>query len=267
MSSDPGSDARGWELEPLGRRVRITAGQTLLADSGTVLRVTEEVDEVRYYLSAADVDPVALVAPRTEPDLDGRGVATVWSVRTGSREVPSGAWSYHVPAPGRPDLRGHVSFAWSAMDRMHEEDEEVSVHPRNPRVRVDVFASSRRLEVCLGDEVLARTTRPLLLAETTRPNRWYVPAQDVLVGLVPSTTRTECPYKGVASYWSVEIPGGEDLVWRHTRVRDRSALPVAEAFCFAAERVDTVVDGVPRPRPVQRPGPRHLTGDWVRGAL
>lgn len=265
MSAGPGSQGRRWRVEPLERRVRITSGPTLLADSDAVLRVVEAVDEVRYYLPAADIDRVALVSARTEPDLDQRGPATVWSVRTGGREVASGAWSYRVPVPGRPDLRSYVSFAWPAMDRMHEEDEEVSVHPRNPCVRVDVLASSRRVEVRLGGVVLARTTRPLLLVETTRPDRWYVPAQDVLAGLVPSATRTECPYKGVASYWSVEVPDGEDLAWRYTRIRDRAALPLSGAVCFAAERVDTVVDGVPLPRPARRPGPRHLTGDWVRG--
>ena len=68
--------------------------------------------------------------------------------------------------------------------------------------------------------------------------------------LRPSDTRTECPYKGTATYWSVEVNGvvHDDLVWIY-----RSPLPesqkVAGLACFYSERVDLFVDGELQAKP------------------
>jgi uncharacterized protein (DUF427 family) len=40
-----------------------------------------------------------------------------------------------------------------------EEDEEVFVHPRDPRKRIDAIRSSRRVEIVLGGAVLADSRR------------------------------------------------------------------------------------------------------------
>jgi uncharacterized protein (DUF427 family) len=66
----------------------------------------------------------------------------------------------------------------------------------------------------------------------------------------PSETHSHCPYKGTASYWSVEVGGRrhEDLVWTY-----RAPLPesqkIAGLVAFFDERADVVVDGVPQDRP------------------
>jgi uncharacterized protein (DUF427 family) len=68
--------------------------------------------------------------------------------------------------------------------------------------------------------------------------------------LQPSATVTGCPYKGTATYWSIEVNGTirENLVWIY-----RTPLPesqkVAGLACFYNEHVDIFVDGVPQPRP------------------
>jgi uncharacterized protein (DUF427 family) len=68
--------------------------------------------------------------------------------------------------------------------------------------------------------------------------------------LFKSEKRTRCPYKGVASYWSVEAGGDrfEDLVWYYPQ-------PIAEAtkigglLAFFNEKVDLEVDGEIQQRP------------------
>jgi uncharacterized protein (DUF427 family) len=53
-----------------------------------------------------------------------------------------------------------------------------------------------------------------ILFETRRPPRYYIPPEDVRTDLlVPSETKTVCPYKGVASYRSARSNGevAEDL--------------------------------------------------------
>ena len=70
--------------------------------------------------------------------------------------------------------------------------------------------------------------------------------EDVRMDLLEaSPTRSRCPYKGIASYWSANINGNryEDVVWSYE-------LPIPECskikdlMCFFNERVDSIiVDG------------------------
>ena len=155
------------------------------------------------------------------------------------------------PPAGEEPLAGHVHLAWEAMDAWFEEDEEVYVHPRDPYTRVDILHSSRHVVVRVGGEVVAESGKPTLLFETHLPVRYYLPPTDVRGDrLRPSASTSRCPYKGTASYWSVEA-GGEtvpDLAWTY-----RSPLPesvkVAGLICFYNERVDLVVDGELQARP------------------
>ena len=95
------------------------------------------------------------------------------------------------------------------IDHWYEEDEEVFVHPRDPYHRVDVLKSSRHVKILVDGEVVAETDRPRILFETGLPPRYYFPPEDVSENvLLPSDKKTECPYKGVASYYSVQA-GGE----------------------------------------------------------
>ena len=78
--------------------------------------------------------------------------------------------------------------------------------------------SSRHVRVLVNGEVVSETTRPKLLFESGLPTRYYIPPEDVSEKLlVLSDTNTQCPYKGAASYWSVDAGGGrvEDLVWSY----------------------------------------------------
>jgi uncharacterized protein (DUF427 family) len=97
---------------------------------------------------------------------------------------------------------------------------------------------------------LAESSRPLLLFETLLPTRFYLPRADVAVDLAPSDTVSYCAYKGRASYLSV--PGGPaDIAWTYQQPL-REAEPVRDLLMFFNERVDVIVDGQHRQRPVTR---------------
>ena len=100
--------------------------------------------------------------------------------------------------------------------------------------------------------VLADTHRPRLLFETSLPVRYYIPKLDVRMELLePSQTTSRCPYKGVASYWSVRARGAEhpDLAWSY-----KSPIPecpkIENLIAFFNERVDLEVDGARLERPL-----------------
>ena len=127
-----------------------------------------------------------------------------------------------------------------------EEDEPLRAHPRDPYHRVDTRLSSRHVKVVYGSETVAETTRPVLLFETDLTTRYYIPAADVRLELLtPSDTTTSCPYKGEASYYSLNAGGqtAEDLVWTYPQPLPE-AFGVRDLLCFYHEKLDEFyVDG------------------------
>ncbi len=133
----------------------------------------------------------------------------------------------------------------------YEEEEEVFVHARDPYKRVDAIASSRHVEVSVGGVTVADSRRPILLFETMLPTRYYLPREDVRMDVLQSSdTKTRCPYKGIASYWSARV--GDrlvlDIVWSYPDPIKENP-KIKELMCFFNERVDLTVDGELRPRP------------------
>jgi uncharacterized protein (DUF427 family) len=152
--------------------------------------------------------------------------------------------------PADPALDGYVVLDFGGADLWLEEDEPIGSHPRDPFHRVDVRRSSRHVLLSLDGVRLAESHRPTLVFETMLPVRCYLPREDVVAPLRPSHTRTECAYKGVASYWSPEVGGRvvPDLAWSYEDPLPDAA-QVTGLVSFFDERVDLEVDGVPRERP------------------
>ena len=145
------------------------------------------------------------------------------------------------------DLAGFVTVEWGAVDRWLEEDEEAVGHPRDPFHRIDIRRSSRHVEVSLDGRAVAESRRPVLLFETGLPVRYYLPREDVWMGLLTaSEKRTTCAYKGHASYFSA--PEHPDIAWTY-----EDPLPDAQQIrglvAFFDERSDVAVDGVLQDRP------------------
>ena len=162
------------------------------------------------------------------------------------------------PPAGAPDLDDHVAFPWDAFDAWYEEDEEIISHPIDPYHRVDVRPTSRHIAISAGDTILADTTQARALFETGLPTRWYVPREDVQADLEPSETRTQCAYKGTASYFSVRLDDDllENIAWTYRDPR-HDAAPVRDLVCFFNEAVDLDIDGERQERPMtpwSRPG-------------
>jgi uncharacterized protein (DUF427 family) len=206
------------------KRVRAVRDGRVVVDTLAPVLVWEWPFYPTYHLPAADVDLAGLPSEavrRVRLDVDGE------------------------PA----DL---VRVDWDAMDQWFEEDEPVGVHARDPYVRIDALASSRHVEVSVDGVVIADSTRPTVLFETRLPPRFYLPLPDVRLDLLrPSDTVTHCPYKGSATYWSVELPDGTrhpDLFWTY-----RAPLPESQKVAGLAavwtEKVDLRLDGVAQERP------------------
>jgi uncharacterized protein (DUF427 family) len=132
-----------------------------------------------------------------------------------------------------------------------EEDEPVYTHPRDPYHRVDILASSRHVRVEVDGTTVADSARPVILFETGLPPRYYLPLSDIRTDLLtPSVTETHCPYKGTATYWSVDTGHGArpDLAWAY-RAPLAESQKIAGLACFYDEKVDVYLDGELQERP------------------
>ena len=222
-------------------------GGEIVADTTSPLLVWEVPYYPTYYFPEADVRTDLLVATGETRRSPSRGEATQYVVKAGNSEGV--AYAYHEPKI--PELAGHYAFVWKTMDHWFEEDEEVFVHARDPYTRIDILPSSRRVRVEVDGVTVADSTNGAFLFETGLPVRYYLPKTDVRMDLLtPTETRTACPYKGEARYWSVTVNGKtyEDIVWGYDS-------PLPESFgiggmvAFYNEKVDIYVDEVLQDRP------------------
>lgn len=238
-------------FEDSPRRVRVVFSGETLAESKRAKLMHEQKLLPVYYFPQEDVRMELLEETDLTTHCPHKGDASYWSVRVGERVAENVVWGYPVPVEGAPPISGYLAFYWREMDHWYEEDEEVFVHPRDPYHRIDVLRSSRRVEVRVNGELVAESRRPRILFETGLPPRYYLPPDDVREdALRPSEKSSQCPYKGIASYWSVEAGDGylEDVVWTYEN-------PIPEApkirglLSFFNERVDLTVDGEAQERP------------------
>jgi uncharacterized protein (DUF427 family) len=234
-------------LEACPKRVRVYLGGVAIADSKRVMTLFETGHLPVYYFPLEDVRTDLLEASDHHTTCPYKGEATYHSIRAGERFAENAMWSYPSPIAGAPsELSGLAAFYWKQMDAWFEEDEEVFVHARDPYKRIDVLESSRHVTVEVGGEIVADTTRPCLLFETHLPVRYYIPKVDVRMELmVPSETTSQCPYKGIASYYSVKTGDGvaEDIAWYYPFPTEGCS-KIANMVCFFNEKVDALtVDG------------------------
>ena len=241
--------------EPTEKRLRMYLDGELVADTVDGLLVWEprrvvptyaipEADFAAQLASAGRVDDVSdlpVLVP-TNPFAAHSCTGEMFDVIVGGRRCPSAAFR-----PDDPDLAGYLSVDFSAFD-WREEDEPIVSHPHDPFKRIDILASSRHVRIEADGRLLAESSRPLLLFETALPTRFYLPPDDVAVDLRPSDTVSDCAYKGRASYFSVP-DGPADIAWTYLDPL-REAQPIRDHIAFFNERVDVIVDGQPRPRPV-----------------
>ncbi|HZD89581.1 MAG TPA: DUF427 domain-containing protein, partial [Pseudolabrys sp.] len=96
--------------------------------------------------------------------------------------------------------------------------------------------------VIFAGQTIADSRRALTLRETTYPPMHYIPRDDVdMAALTPSDHRSHCPYKGDASYFSIEAGGrsAENAVWSYQQPYP-AVNEIGGYLCFYSSRVDAI---------------------------
>jgi uncharacterized protein (DUF427 family) len=116
-----------------------------------------------------------------------------------------------------------------------------------PDHRVDLLPAGRRVKVVFAGVTIADSSAALRVEETGHGPVYYLPEKDVRLDLMrPTEHHTRCPYKGEASYWTIEVPAhagpdrlSENAVWGYRSPYDEvSAL--AGYYAFYPNRVDSI---------------------------
>jgi uncharacterized protein (DUF427 family) len=116
-----------------------------------------------------------------------------------------------------------------------------------PDHRVDLLPEKRRVKVVFGGETIADSNAALRVEESDHGPVHYLPEKDVRVDLMRATEHhTRCPYKGEASYWTIEVPAengavrwSENAVWAYPAPYDEVS-ELAGYYAFYASRVDSI---------------------------
>jgi uncharacterized protein (DUF427 family) len=152
------------------------------------------------YVPEADVPSDLLTRTDHTTHCPFKGDATYWSVGDAENAI----WGYEHPIESASWLRGYLAPYWDRFE-WYEEGERLHTKFRDPYHRIDVRSADARVTVRAGGETVASTDRARLLFETGIRPRAYLPLDDVRQDLLePSDKQTVCPYKGTASYWSVD---------------------------------------------------------------
>jgi len=230
-------------VEPVPRRIRARLAGEVVLDTTRALYVWEWPAYPQYYVPLDDVRR-ELLDPEGRTQASSRGKVELYALSVGDVTRPHAAKVLADSPLER--LSGTVRFDWGSLDAWFEEDEQVFVHPRSPYARVDAIRSTRHVRVELEGVLLGESSSPVLLFETGLPTRYYLNRTEVSFDqLIPTSTVTACPYKGITSaYWSARV--GQtlhaDIAWAYD-FPSAAMLPIAGLVAFYNERVDLSVDG------------------------
>ncbi|MFZ4411214.1 MAG: DUF427 domain-containing protein [Paracraurococcus sp.] len=107
---------------------------------------------------------------------------------------------------------------------------------------ITITPNPKRLRVTFAGQVVAETSRALTLQEASYPAVQYIPREDANMALLSRTAHgTHCPYKGDASYYSIEAGGrrAENAIWSYESPFPAMA-DIAGYLAFYSTRVDRI---------------------------
>ena len=97
---------------------------------------------------------------------------------------------------------------------------------RKPSHTVRVEKQHRQVTVTVGEVKVAETRNAVTLYEADYQPVQYIPIEDVNQAYLElSGHTTDCPYKGVANYWSLNVAGRhlKNVVWHYPNPYDEVA--------------------------------------------
>jgi uncharacterized protein (DUF427 family) len=109
-------------VEPNPRRVRVTFGGRVVADTRQALTLREAGYKPIQYIPRADIDMSLFARTAHASHCPYKGDASYFSLAVDGRAAENVAWSYEAPYPAVAEIHEHVAFYPSRVDRIEELD-------------------------------------------------------------------------------------------------------------------------------------------------
>ena len=97
------------------------------------------------------------------------------------------------------------------------------------------------VRVVFNGETIAETQNAIILKEGAIPPVYYIPPEDVRQDVLTKTDRiTHCPFKGDASYWSIQVGDkvSENSIWVYEQPFDQVS-QIKGHMAFYSDRMDS----------------------------
>ena len=107
---------------------------------------------------------------------------------------------------------------------------------KNPAYKIILERPAREYVAMLQGDVIAKSSKVILLKEGTYPPVVYFPPEDVRLDQATMTEKdTYCPYKGIASYWN--FGREKNIAWSYEEPF-REMLDIKGYVAFYTDRLD-----------------------------
>jgi len=103
-------------VEHSSKRIEITFGGILIADTTRSMRVLETSHPPIYYIPPAELAMTHLVRAEGSSFCEWKGCACYYDVVVGGRHAARAAWAYPDPSPVFAAIKDHVAFYCAPMD-------------------------------------------------------------------------------------------------------------------------------------------------------
>ncbi len=107
---------------------------------------------------------------------------------------------------------------------------------------ITIEKNPNRVTVTFNGTIIADTQRALVLREGPLPSVPYIPREDVMMSYLRKTDHTtHCPFKGDASYFTVDVKGrvAENAVWSY-EAPFSSVSAIADYVVFYPDHMDAI---------------------------
>ncbi len=107
-------------VTPSGKRVVVTLGGKVIADSRNALTLREASYPAVQYIPCADVDMTQLTRTDHASYCPYKGDASYFSIPAGDARSVNAVWSYETPYDAVAAIKDHVAFYPDRVDKIEE---------------------------------------------------------------------------------------------------------------------------------------------------
>jgi uncharacterized protein (DUF427 family) len=97
-------------ITPNPRRVRVTAGDIVIAETSRALTLKEAKYPAVQYLPREDANMALLERTSRTTHCPYKGDASYYSVKADGRTLDNAIWTYETPFPAMAEIAGHLAF-------------------------------------------------------------------------------------------------------------------------------------------------------------